>query len=151
MDYKVFNNILNIYENEIRKNTKNKSKIYNFEKYKFQYINNIYNIIVNYNNNYTCKYNIFLITKPKFRIVMSLNIKDKVINHYITRNYLIPNLEKYLDDRNVATRKNKGTSYARKLLNKYIEENKKYDNFYILKLDISKYFYTIDHNILKVC
>lgn len=149
MNYKVFNDILNIYENEIRKNTKNKSKIYNFEKYKFENINNIYNTIVNYNNNYTCKYNIFLITKPKFRIVMSLNIKDKVINHYITRNYLIPNLEKYLDDRNVATRKNKGTSYARKLLNKYIEENKKYDNFYILKLDISKYFYTIDHNILK--
>ena len=121
MNYKVFNDILNIYENEIRKNTKNKSKIYNFEKYKFENINNIYNIIVNYNNNYTCKYNIFLITKPKFRIVMSLNIKDKIINHYITRNHLIPSLEKYLDDRNVATRKNKGTSYARKLLNKYIE------------------------------
>ena len=32
MNYKVFNDILNIYENEIRKNTKNKSKIYNFEK-----------------------------------------------------------------------------------------------------------------------
>ncbi len=79
MNYKVFNDILNIYENEIRKNTKNKSKIYNFEKYKFENINNIYNTIVNYNNNYTCKYNIFLITKPKFRIVMSLNIKDKVL------------------------------------------------------------------------
>ena len=43
MNYKVFNDILNIYENEIRKNTKNKSKIYNFEKYKFENINNIYN------------------------------------------------------------------------------------------------------------
>ena len=42
-----------------------------------------------------------------------------------------------------------GTSYAIKLLKKYLNLNKKYHEFYILKLDISKYFYTIDHNKLK--
>ena len=149
MDYKLLNDITYIYENKVRKNTKNKFKIYNFEKYKMQNINYIYNTINNYNNNYFCKYNIFLITKPKFRIVMSLNIKDKVINHYITRKVLIPKLSKYLDNRNVATRKNMGTSYGRKLVKSYIEKNKKYGNFYVLKLDISKYFYSIDHNVLK--
>ena len=95
------------------------------------------------------KYNIFLIKEPKERIVMSLNIIDKLINHYVARTILIPKLEKYLDIRNTATRKNMGTSYAIKLLKKYLNLNKKYHEFYILKLDISKYFYTIDHNKLK--
>lgn len=151
MNYKLMKDIFKIYENEVRKNTKNKKKIYSFEKHKMMYINDIYNTIYNYktSGDYTCKYNIFLITRPKCRIVMSLNIKDKVINHYVTRHYLIPKLEKYLDFRNVATRSGMGTSYARVLINKYLEKNKKYNNFYILKMDISKYFYTIDHNILK--
>ena len=42
-----------------------------------------------------------------------------------------------------------GTDYGIKLVKKYIELNKKYKEFYILKLDISKYFYSIDHDILK--
>ena len=75
MNYKVFNDILNIYENEIRKNTKNKSKIYNFEKYKFENINNIYNIIVNYNNNYTffISINSFFSTFKKFFHCIKVN------------------------------------------------------------------------------
>ena len=42
----------------------------------------------------------------KRQIVMSLNIKDKIINHYVSRFILIPKLDKYLDIRNCATRKN---------------------------------------------
>ena len=43
-----------------------------------------------------------------------------------------------------------GSSYGLKLLLKYIEELKRSNSeFYILKLDISKYFYSIDHEVLK--
>lgn len=53
-----------------------------------------------------------------------------------------------LIDLNVATRKNKGTHYGvRKLVNylkKHINEE-----LYVLKYDISKYFFNLDHNILK--
>ena len=80
---------------------------------------------------------------------MSLNLVDKLINHYISRTVLIPKLERYLDIRNVGTRKNMGTSYGLKLLKKYLNLNKKYSEFYVLKLDISKYFYTIDYDKLK--
>ena len=80
---------------------------------------------------------------------MSLKMNDKIINHYITKHCLIPKLSKYLDNRNIATRKNMGTDYGIKLIKKYIELNKKYNEFYILKIDISKFFYNIDHNILK--
>ena len=41
-----------------------------------------------------------------------------------------------------------GTSYAIELLKKDIEYYKRYDKFYFLKLDISKYFYKIDHEVL---
>ena len=42
-----------------------------------------------------------------------------------------------------------GYDYAIKLLLKYLEEYKKYGKFYILRIDISKYFYNIDHDVLK--
>lgn len=111
-------------------------------------IESIYDCLIS--NNYNIgKYNIFIIKYPKYRIVMSLNIRDKIVNHYITIYSLIPKLSKYLDSRNIATRKDMGCAYGIKLLKKYIELNKKYENFYVLKLDIKKYFYNIDHNILK--
>ena len=111
-------------------------------------IEKVYNELnnINYDGGY---YNIFLIKDPKYRIIMSLNIKDKLINHYVTTYFLYPNLEKRLIDRNVATRKNKGRDYAIKLIKKDIEVLKKKKEFYILKLDIAKYFYSIDHNKLK--
>ncbi len=141
-------NVLELYELEISKKVKNKNKIYNFEKNKFQNISKIVNILKtgNYDGGY---YNIFLIKEPKHRIVMSLGVSDKIINHFVARYILEKKLSKYLDSRNIATRKNMGTDYGIKLLKKYLELNKKHEKFYILKLDINKYFYSIDHDVLK--
>lgn len=149
MDNLNVSNLLNIYENEISKNVKNKRKLYDFEINKMQYIEDIIKMLKNglVGNKH---YNIFLIYEPKCRLVMSLSVKDKVINHFVTRYVLEKKLTKYLNDRNVATRKGMGTDYAIKLVKKYINELKcKYDNFYVLKMDISKYFYSIDHEVLK--
>ena len=140
--------IMDIYDLEIRKNCRNKRKVYVFEKNKMQNIIDIYNELTNMSY-YPSKYNIFIIRELKYRIVMSLKIKDKVINHYLARHVLIPKLDKYLDKRIVATRKGYGTDYGIKLVKKYIEINKKYGKFYILKIDIKKYFYNIDHEVLK--
>ena len=143
----MFLDLLHIYEKEIRKNTKNKRKVYLFEIYKMCYIKEIENILES-KNRYICFYKIFLIFEPKVRVVMSLPIKDKVLNHYVTRYILTPKLEKYLDERNVATRKDMGVGLARKLFKKYLCKMKN-KNFYILKMDIEKYFYSIDHEVLK--
>ena len=98
------NDILDIYENEVSKN-----KIVN--------IMDIIRIIES--NNYHIKnYNIFSVDSPKYRIVMSLNIKDKIINHYVARYILINKLDKYLDIRNCATRKDMGYDYAIMLVKK---------------------------------
>lgn len=143
-----FRKVLDIYEREVAKNTKNKRKVYHFEKNKMQNIEYICKQLEN-PNYWGGKYNIFLVKYPKYRVVMALNMRDKVINHYFTRYVLMEKLTKYLDDRNVATRKNMGTKVGLDYVNKYIEQNKKYNKFYILKIDISKYFYTIDHQVLK--
>lgn len=143
-----YNNIEKVYE-DITKTVKNKKKIFLFEVNKVQ---NICNIIMMLRNNVVGhdKYNVFLIYEPKCRLIMSQNITDKVINHFVAKYYLETKLTKYLDMRNVATRKNMGTDYAIRLVKKYINVMKnKYNTFYILKIDISKYFYSIDHSVLK--
>lgn len=140
--------LLYIYEHEVSRNTKNKNKVYNFERYKMLNIINIKRLIES-GNFHIDRYNIFYIYEPKLRIIMSLDIGNRIVDHYIAKHILIPKLDKYLDIRNIASRKNMGMSYGIKLVKKYLELNKKYDKLYALKLDISKYFYNIDHEILK--
>lgn len=141
-------NIIFIYK-KIRSNIKNKRKIENFENYYIENIVNIKNILQN-KSYIVGKYNIFIIKEPKVRLIMSQNITDKVINHLCSYYILKPALEKSLIDSNIATRINKGTKYGIILIKKYLNEIKKNNkDIYYLKFDIKKYFYNIDHNILK--
>lgn len=142
-----FINLLNIYEQEISKNVKNKKKLVKFEINKVQNITNIIDMLNRGKIGHE-HYNIFLIYEPKCRLVMSLSIKDKIINHFVTRYALEAKLTKYLDLRNVATRKGMGTDYGIRLVIKYLKKLKS-NKFYILKIDISKYFYSVDHEVLK--
>lgn len=149
----IYDNILDIqliqkmYDKRIKINTKNKRKL---EKFELNYVSNmIYIKNILESRKYTPgKYNIFIIKRPKTRLIMSQNIIDKLINHVISECFLINVYDKTLIDTNIATRRNKGTHYGIRLLKKYINEIKK-DKFYILKFDISKYFFNLDHGILK--
>lgn len=140
-------NIIYIYEKRIKLNTKNKHKLEVFEN---NYVSNTYYIkrILESKKYVPGKYNIFLIKEPKIRVIMSQNVIDKVINHLVSEYFLVNILDKYLIPNNIATRKNKGTHYGIKILKKYLNELKNKE-FYILKFDISKYFYNIDHEIIK--
>ena len=81
---------------------------------------------------------------------MAEEIEDKIINHLIAEYFLVAVYENIYTDSMCATRKGRGTSYGIKLLYKYLNKLKSnYDNFYVLKIDIKKYFYNVDHNILK--
>lgn len=71
MEVNVYN-LLDIYEKEVSRHTKNKSKINNFERNKIENIYDIKNIIES-GNYKVSKYNIFSINSPKYRIVMSIN------------------------------------------------------------------------------
>ena len=128
---------------------RNKKKVDKFESFKSEHIYHIYHKLKKKDFKIG-KYNIFMINDPKCRIVMSQDIEDKIINHLVS----LYALKKVFDSKytNVlcATRTGYGTLYGIKRLKKYlIEMNKKYDNLYILKIDIHKYFYSMDHEILK--
>lgn len=141
--------IMNMYDKVIRVNTKNKKKIQNFENFYSCNIVKIKEILMR-KDYVPGKYNLFLIHEPKMRIIMSQQIEDKVINHLIAKYFLIDVFDKNLSSRNCATRIGKGTHYALKIFKQdYNYFLNKYDKFYILKLDISKYFYNLDHDIIK--
>ena len=147
--YLTFDNLLNCY-NIVKKTCKNKKAINRFEMNKYTNIYNIYKSL--YNKTYKpYKYTLFMIFEPKPRLVMSQTISDKIVNHFVSKYYLIPFLSNKLIYSNVATRINKGTKLANKLMIKYINNirmNNIFENIYALKIDISKYFYNINHNIL---
>lgn len=134
--------------NKIKRNCKNKQAIYNYKLYLNE---NIYRILeLLYKKEYKfSKYRIFMIRDPKFRIIMSENIPDKLVNHMVSKYILLPTLESKLIDTNVATRIDKGSGYAYDKFCEYINKLKyQKKEIYILKIDIKKYFYNIDHKIL---
>ena len=150
----LYNNLLkmkNIEQayNEVCSHTRNKRKVRNYREYRCIYISRIYKILLE--RKYEVgSYNVFTIYEPKERTIVSQNLQDKVINHLISRQILYPSLIPCLIDENVASLENKGTRYGIKLVNKF--HNKctiKYGEYYVLKCDISKFFASIDKNILK--
>lgn len=140
--------IMQMYDKVIRINTKNKEKIQQFDNFYSCNIVKIKEMLIG--KSYTPgKYNIFLIKEPKVRIIMSQEIEDKLINHLVAKYFLIDVFDKTLSDRNCATRTGKGTHYALKLFKQdYNYYLNKYGKFYVLKLDISKYFYNLNHEII---
>lgn len=141
-------NILEAY-NEVCRNTKNKRKVRNYKEYKCIYISRIYETLKN--KTYEVgPYNVFTIYEPKERRIVSQSLHDKVINHLVSREILMPSVIPCLIDENIASRKNMGTKKGYELFRKYIRKCKiKYGNYYILKCDISKFFASINQEILK--
>lgn len=128
----------------VKKTCKNKKRKYRYQEYLNCNIENLYRELKN--EAYKPRpYYLFLIYEPKPRLVMSQTIQDKVINHFITKRILIPNLEKKLIDQNIATRKGKGGMYGNKIMKDYINSLRQTGNVYCLKMDIKKYFYNISH------
>lgn len=143
-----FNNIISAF-NEVCRNTKNKKKVEFFKEYKCLYIYRIYNILKN-EDYQVGPYNVFTIREPKERRIVSQSMVDKVINHLVARYILYPAVLPDLLDFNVASRKDMGMKKGLELYNKYRNYySAKYKNYYILKCDISKFFASIDHDILK--
>lgn len=138
------------FEHIVSVNTSNKKKV---EKFQEHYVENIYKIrdILMSKNYIPGEYNIFFIHEPKLRLIMSNNIQDKIINHLVAYYLLVEVFDKTFIETTVATRNGKGTHYGLNLTKKYLNDMKRVygKNFYYLKFDISKYFYNIDHDVVK--
>ncbi len=96
-------------------------------------------------------YHKFMIYDPKEREIQAITYRDRIIQHSLCDNYLTPLLEKHLIYDNAACRRNKGTDFAIKRLRYFMYDFKrKYGtDGYFIKIDIKKYFDSIDHYILK--
>jgi len=97
------------------------------------------------------KYHTFFIYEPKKRQVDALSFKDRIVQHCLCDNYIMPILEKRLIYDNAACRVNKGTDFARKRLRKFYHDYYKYNSNdgYVLKCDIHHFFESINHDKLK--
>ena len=145
--YKI-ENIVDSY-NDVCRNTKNKKRVANLKEYKTIYISRIHDILLK--RQYSVgKYNKFIIYEPKKRIIVSQNVQDKIVNNLVAKYILYPAILPCLIDSNVASRKNLGTSAGLTLVKQFHRKYKiNYKKYYILKFDISKFFASIDHDILK--
>ena len=104
------------------------------------------------NKTYTISpYNEFKVYEPKERIIQTTSFKDKVVQHSLCDNVILPRLEKIFIYDNCAGQKGKGTLFGLDRLAEQMQEfHKRYGfNGYILKCDITKFFYNISHEQLK--
>ena len=112
------------------------------------------NVLIDRLKNKTYKisdYNEFKIYEPKERIIKTTSFNDKVVQHSLCDNVILPKLQNILIYDNCAGQKGKGTLFG---LDRLSEQMKMFYNRYkfrgyILKCDISKFFYNISHQQLK--
>lgn len=97
------------------------------------------------------RYNEFKVYEPKERIIQTTSFKDKVVQHCLCDNVLLPKMQELFIYDNCAGQVGKGTLFGLKRLSEQMQEfYREYGfNGYILKCDIRKFFYNISHEQLK--
>lgn len=93
----------------------------------------------------------FVVHEPKRRDIYAASYRDRVVLHCLCDEVLIPILQNRLIYDNAACQKGKGTHFALRRMNLFLQEHyKQYGTEgYILKCDIRKYFASIKHDVLK--
>lgn len=96
-------------------------------------------------------YNSFYVYEPKQRLIEAASFKDKVVQHSLCDNVLLPRFQNVFIRNNFAGQKGKGTLFGLNTLKEQMQAfyNEHGFNGYILKADVTKFFYTIDHDIVK--
>lgn len=96
-------------------------------------------------------YSEFKVYEPKERIIQTTSFKDKVVQHSLCDNVIMPRLEKVFIYDNCAGQRGKGTLFGLDRLSEQMQQfYERYGNSgYILKCDIRKFFYNISHEQLK--
>lgn len=97
------------------------------------------------------QYNEFTVYEPKERIIQTTSFKDKVVQHSLCDNVILPHLKKVFILDNCAGQIGKGTLFGLDRLSEHMKSFWRLHkhNGYILKCDITKFFYNISHDQLK--
>lgn len=144
-----FDNIYKAYKIAHRGKSDDKEVI-EFDKNKMYNLNKILKYLRNKEWDKIFVYYRFKLYVPKERVVDALTFEGRIVQHILCDNILKPYFEPKLIKENSACREDKGTLYALKLckgnLVKFLKHN---ENGYCLKMDVKKYFPSIDRTILK--
>lgn len=99
------------------------------------------------NNTYSPKpLRSFYVFEPKKRLIEAPDVEDRIVQHALL-NIIRPIIEKRFISQTYACRRFKGTHNCSDQLKNYLIGYK--NSGYCLKLDIHKFFYSIDHSILE--
>lgn len=95
------------------------------------------------------RYREFYVYEPKKRLIMALPFRDRVLQWAVYR-IINPLLDQQFIEDSFACRIGKGTHRAADRLQYWLRYlDRRHPKTYVLKLDISKYFYRVDHAVLK--
>jgi retron-type reverse transcriptase len=95
------------------------------------------------------RYYIFYIYEPKKRMIMSISFKHRIVQWAIYRIINPMLVSGYIED-SYGCIPGRGSLSAMQRLRYWIEQaSRKDEQWFYLKLDISKYFYRVSHRILK--
>lgn len=140
--YKCYREVLNNTKNKKRVNWLLNNKDEVIEEIKTELKNDTYKV---------GPYNFFTIYEPKKRLIASQGMKDKIVNHMVARGILYPALLPSMLPYNVASRQQMGTRKGIEYVKQFREYYRKcgVEKYYVLKCDISKFFQSVNHKILK--
>lgn len=95
-------------------------------------------------------YKKFYIYEPKKRLIQACAYVDRVVQHCLCDNFLTELIDSKLIYDNCACRKNKGLDFAVRRVKKHLQGyyNQYGTDGYCLRVDISKYFQSIDKEIV---
>jgi retron-type reverse transcriptase len=91
----------------------------------------------------------FFITDPKKRLISAPAFRDRVVHHALVR-IIEPIFEKRFINESFACRVGRGTHAAMQHVHKSTQlAKRRWGNYYVFKGDVTKYFPSINHDILK--
>ena len=94
-------------------------------------------------------YTVFYVTQPKLRRIEKSRYLDRIVHRWIVDNFLKEYFEKTFISTSYACIKNRGMHKACKDVQKDMKHCKnKWQEYYILKMDVRKFFDNIDKDIL---
>lgn len=144
-----FENLYNSYRTSMR----GKGKKLSAAKFDVMALENLY-VMKKQLINHTYRispYSEFIVTEPKKRIIKSGSFRDKVLQHCLCDYVLLPTMKDRFIKDNYAGQIGKGTLFGLNRLSENLHNF--YDKYgsdgYILKCDITKFFYSINHDIMK--
>lgn len=141
-----FDNIHEAYLNA-RKNKRYRGDVLEFTAHLEENLIQLQNELI-YKTYRVGRYREFYVYEPKKRLIMALQFRDRVIQWAIYR-HLNPWFDKQFIYDSYGCREGKGTHRAADRLQYWVRQvNRKKERYYYLKLDISKYFYRVDHKAL---